>query len=97
MSRYGEHLTITLDDGIGRDFDAAVHSRDGTRVLAEGGDAKIITKNDATVNGRAGAVITFTVDVDGKICRAQTVVTVRNLKFALKILDAAYDEEGRLR
>lgn len=79
------------------EFDRAVHGDDRVPALPEGGDLALITKDQATVNGAAGAVLTFTVELDGKLRRAQTVVTVKNLMLALRILEARYEGTGHVR
>lgn len=74
-------------------FAEAVHGG-----LPEGGDLSIITRDDVTVDThRAMACLTFSVEVNGELKRAQTVTSVRNLKVLLRILDARYDDEGRPR
>ena len=69
-------------------FDKAVHGGlDDLPVLPEGGDVVIYVKRKATVGGKAGAAITFTVQqTDGTIARAQTVATVALLEQVLAIL-----------
>lgn len=89
-----EQFILTFDDGTGEDFDRLLHGTDGVRVLADGGDIAICTKHGALTSGRAGAIITFTVDVDGALCRAQTVVPVRQLIFALKVIQGKYTDDG---
>jgi len=90
-----ESLPIKLNDAAL--FDATVHGRDGVRTLQDGGDLQIITKDDATHSGRALACLTFTVDVDGKPVRVQTVTTVRLLTTAFAALRGRYGDEGKAR
>ena len=89
-----EQLTVKFDDDTGKDFDTLLRGLDGIRTLAEGGDLVICTKHGALESGRAGAIIAFTVDVDGTLCRAQAVTPVRQLIFALKLLQAKYTDDG---
>lgn len=76
------------------EFDRAVHGDDRQRALPSGDDLRIITKDSAMESGRAGAVLTFTVESAGKLCRAQYTVPVRLLKQALRLIDAGYDDDG---
>lgn len=89
-----EHLTVKFDDDTGKDYDTLLRGLDGVRTLPENGDLAICTKHGAMESGRAGAIITFTVDVDGKLCRAQAVTPVRQLIAALKLLQAKYTDDG---
>jgi len=88
-----EHIALILNNAAA--FDAVVHGTDGVPTLLEGGDVRIITKDDATEDGCAVAVITFTVEVDGKPMRAQAVVTVRLLTSTLRVLHARYGNNGK--
>lgn len=76
------------------EFDRAVHGDDQLRALRECGDLRLITKDDAMVSGRAGAVFAFTVELDGRLFRAQATVPVRLLKLALRIVESGYDDDG---
>lgn len=89
-----EYLGIKLGNDAA--FEAAVHG-DGTMpVLPEGGDCEIITKDHGTESGRALACITWTVQVeDGKRCRVQATVTLRNLMMAFAALRGRYGDDGR--
>lgn len=70
-----EQCRIILDDGSGREFDKRL---DGPRVLAEGGDLEVVTKDAATVEGNPAVLFTFTVELPGGArWKAQTVVTAR--------------------
>lgn len=89
-----EHITITL--GNDAEYDRAVHGDDKVPSLLEGGDLAFITKDRALTSGRAGIVITFTVEVDGKLRRAQAVTTVRNMHMLAAALEGRYDD-GMLR
>jgi hypothetical protein len=89
-----EQLTVKFDDDTGKDFDTLLHGLDGVRTFPEGGDLVICTKHGALESGRAGAIITFTVEVDGKFCRAQSVTPVRQLILALKLLQSKYTDDG---
>jgi hypothetical protein len=88
-----ESLPINLNDV--ELFDKTVHGADGVPTLRDGGDLRIITKDNATDSGRALACLTFTVDVDGKLVRAQTVTTVRLLTTVLHALLGRYGHEGK--
>ena len=71
--------------------DAKTFDKSVSRGLAEGGDLTIVTKDNATQKGNPAACITFTVRTrDGRIDRAQAVVTVRNLLDALHSLMGRY-------
>jgi hypothetical protein len=84
-------VTIYLDDT--ERFDYALHG-DDMRVLQDMGDLRVITKHGATISGRTGVCLTFTVDLDGKPARAQTVVSAKIFTLFAKLLSAKYDEEG---
>lgn len=75
-------------------FDKSVHGDDGTPSLPSGNDIAIITKDGGMTSGRAAAVITWTCEVDGKLRRAQYSIPVRALKVALRLIDAAYNDDG---
>lgn len=87
-----QHLPVKLNQV--ELFDKTVHGRDGMRTLMDAGDLQIITKDEGTESGRAVACLTFTVDVDGKPVRAQTVTTVRLLTMVLSILKGRYGDDG---
>jgi hypothetical protein len=75
-------------------FDGLVHGCDGIRSLPEGGDIQIVTKDGGMESGRAAAVISFTVDLNGELLRAQAAIPVRLLIATLRILHARYGDEG---
>jgi hypothetical protein len=75
-------------------YDVTLRGKDGTRVLQDAGDLRIITKDGGMHSGRAVAMLTFHVDVDGKCMRAQTVVPVRLLLTAAAALFGRYDPDG---
>lgn len=53
--------------------------------LPEGGDLKIITKEDGLNEGLSAAMITFSVQLpDGNVERAQAVVSIRELRTVLR-------------
>lgn len=89
-----ETITIEISD---EKFEAAVHGPlEGQPSLPEGGDLAIYIKKNATVNGNAMAVLTFTVQLpNGTVRRAQCPTTVANLINALAIL-RGWKEGGRL-
>lgn len=85
-----EVLRVNLDDD--GTYDKVLQDS-----LQDSGDLQIIIKNNCTNNGRACAMLTFTVDVNGKLHRAQTVMTMRNLMGALRILESHYTDDGNPR
>ena len=87
-------LDIKLDRPL--DYDRVIGSKDGVLTLKDlGNDLTVITKSNATVTGRALAVITFTVQLpDGRLARAQTVTSVRNLAALGRALIARYGNDG---
>ncbi len=91
-----EHITLRIDTGNGAEFDELLRGKkgDGVRVLPDAGDLTIATKDGALHSGRAGAILSFTVEVGGVTFRAQTVTPVRLLLVALKVLQAAYTDDG---
>jgi len=84
---------VVLDDGSGREFDAA---KRGT--LKDGGNLRVITKDAGTEAGNPIAMLTFTVGIgQDRTARAQTVVSVKMFLAAAKILAAKYpDLEAQL-
>lgn len=84
---------------LGQDdaYDRAVHGDDKLPALREGGDLQFITKDHALVSGRAGICIAFSVEVDGKLRRAQATTTVRNMQMLAAALSGRYDENGMVR
>ena len=87
-----EALTLKFDSGTL--FDAIIQNMAPGETLAEGGDLELITKHSATQSGRAIAMLTFTVQVDGQLKRAQAVTSIRLLKTALRAIEAKYDDDG---
>lgn len=87
-----EHCTVLINNH--EEFDHAVHGDDRLRSLPSGDDLRIITKDGGMQSGRAVACITFTVEVDGQLRRAQYSVPVRQLMFALRLLEAGYIDDG---
>ena len=66
-------------------YDAVVQGKagDGFRVLADYADPELIVKPGCTESGRAGACLTFTVEMpDGSRARVQTCVTAALLETA---------------
>lgn len=88
-----EHIKLSISDP--ERFDKIVHGKDGVRTVPDAGDLEVVTKDKATESGRSIAVLTFTVDIDGKPARAQTVTTVRCLMDMLKALQSDYDDGKR--
>ena len=86
------YIKIVMDNS--KLFDASVHGTDGTLTLRDGGDLLIITKHQAMKSGAAAACLCFSVEVSGKMVRAQTVTSVKILKAMLVALSARYDDEG---
>jgi hypothetical protein len=87
-----EELKIRLNDP--KLFDAMCHGADGVRTLPSGDLCSIITKDGGMEFGRACALITFEVEVDGKIARAQYTTSVRLLVATLHVLMGRYGHEG---
>ena len=78
---------ITVEVNASR-FDQAVHNG-----LPEGNDICIYIKKDATVDGAAAAVITFSVKLpDGTIARAQAATTAKLLINVGKSVEALTKE-----
>jgi hypothetical protein len=75
-------------------FDAIIQGTAPHDTLPEGGDLMLITKHGGTESERAIAMLTFTVEVGGKMRRAQAVTTVKLLKACLKMLNGRYTDEG---
>lgn len=90
-----ECIKLELNDEA---FDAAVHGPpEGQPSLKEGGDLAIYVKKNATANGNAMAVMTFTVQLpNGTLRRAQCPTTVANHINALAIL-RGWQEGGHLK
>lgn len=75
-------------------FDAIIQGTAPLPTLPEGGDLTLITKHDGAISGRAIAMLTFTVEVDGKMRQAQAVTSIKLLKWMLQVLDGRYDDDG---
>jgi hypothetical protein len=75
-------------------FDAIIQGTAPHDTLPEGADLALIIKHGGTESGRAIAMLTFTVEVDGKMRRAQAVTSVKLLKACLKMLNGRYTDEG---
>lgn len=88
-----EGTAVLLDDGSGKEFDAALR---GT--LKDGGNLRLITKDVGTDDGNPIAMLTFTVGIGAdRTARAQTVVSVKMFLAAAKILAGKYpDVEAQL-
>lgn len=80
-----EMIKVELND---RAFDEAVHGKpEGVQTVPECGDLAIYVKKRALTSGKAGAVISFTVQLpNGKKQPVQAVTTVTNLIAALATL-----------
>lgn len=87
-----ESLSISIDKP--EEFDAIVQNRSDVPVLAQASQIRIITKHGGTDTGKAIAMVTFEVEVDGKIVRAQAVTTMRLLRGTAQILLANYTVDG---
>jgi hypothetical protein len=75
-----EHIVVKIDPDA---FDRSIRHPDqsGLPILAEGGDLAVYVKPGATTGGKAGAVLTFTVQLpDGSFARAQCVTTAALLE-----------------
>lgn len=75
-------------------FDRAVHGDDKYPALPNGANLAIITKDNAMVSGAAAAVVTWTVEIEGKIRRVQYTISIRHLHALGAILRGAYDDSG---
>ncbi len=62
--------------------------------LPDGGDLEIVTKDAGMVSGRGIVMLTFTVDVDGEMKRAQTVTSMRNFRAIASAICSTYDDDG---
>lgn len=83
-----EQVVVKLGDDAR--FDQCCHGG-----LPEGGDLEIVTKDRGTIQGRAIALLTFTVRLpDWTAARAQSATTVRNLMMALAALRGRYGDDG---
>lgn len=85
-----ESINLVIDDGTGKEFDFALRDN----ALQDGGDLSIITKDNAMESGRAGVLLTFSVDINGIIKRAQTVVPMRLFILTTRMLQNKYTDEG---
>lgn len=79
-------LAISFDETL---FDEILLADD---CLAEGGDLQLVVKENATHSGNAAVMLTHTVEVDGKILRAQSVTTWPLLHATLMGLKARLGE-----
>lgn len=62
--------------------------------LPDLGDLEIITKDAGMVSGRGIVMLTFTVDIDGELKRAQTVTSMRNFRAIANAIVSTYDDDG---
>lgn len=72
-----EQITLSFDPAR---FDEVLHQ---LGCPPECGDLELCFKPNATMAGRTGVAITFTVEIDGKRMRVQAVTTLRNLRGAI--------------
>jgi hypothetical protein len=83
-----EHVQISLDDGTGAKFDEALRD-----TLPDGGDLRVVTKDNGTVGGRPIVMLTFTAQLpDGSVRRVQTVTTVRQFQAVAAAIRGRYGE-----
>jgi hypothetical protein len=75
-------------------FDAIIQGTAPHETLPEAGDLTLITKHNGALSGRAIAMLTFKVEVDGKVRRAQAVTSIKLLKTMLMAIDRLYDDDG---
>lgn len=75
-------------------FDRAVRGDDKHPSVPNGANLAIITKDGAMVSGAAAAVITWSIEIGGKIRRVQYTVSLRRLHALNLVLRGAYDEYG---
>jgi len=87
-------IPLTLHFDAPEMFDAIIQGTAPHATLPEGGDLTLITKHDGAISSRAIAMWTFTVEMDGKMRRAQAVTSIKLLKSALRMLDAKYNDDG---
>lgn len=81
-----EQIAIKLDDKEAFD-------RNLQNSLPDGGDLKIITKDNATVGGNPAVMLIFSVRLpDGSLRKAQTVTTMKLLRTVLRALDGKYSD-----
>lgn len=86
--RNATEVVVVVDDGTGRAFDGVIK---GGRCLQDAGDLHVITKTNGTKGGNPIAALIFTVQLPtGETAMAQTVVTLRNLLNATRILAERY-------
>lgn len=79
-----EHISLLLNQG--EEFDKITANS-----LPHGSDLRLITKDGATQNGNAAAMLTFTAQLpDGTHATAQIVTTVKNLQMAFAGLNGRY-------
>lgn len=89
-----EHINVQLSSEM---YDQSLRGTAEVPALRECGDLSIYVKPGATVGGRPGAVITFTVELsDGTKKRAQAVTTVALLDLALSSI-RGWNDGGHLR
>lgn len=85
-----ESISIILDDGTGKEYDAALK---GT--LPECGDLKFITKDKGTQSGNPIVLIAFTVQLpDGTMARAQAATTAKCIDGLAKALRGKYGDKA---
>ena len=89
-----ENVSLIFD---AEKFDATVHGRDGVRTLPDDGQLRLIVKDGGMESGAACVCLTFGVQVDGKVVRAQTVTSMKLLMGALRGLAARYNDRGTRR
>ena len=82
-----KHVSIILDDGSGKEFDARVRGDD---VLKDCGDLEIVTKTQGTAGGRPIVILTFHVITPVGKFRVQTVTTARMLVTAAQAIIGKY-------
>ena len=87
-------ITLQIDDGTGTAYDRLLHGTDACPALRDMADLTIATKNGAMQSGRAAAILAFRVETNGQLRLAQTVVPMRQLILALRLLYVRYDEDG---
>lgn len=90
-----EHLSLKL--GKADEYDRAVHGDDKVPSLPQGSDIELITKDVVTHGGKAGAVLCWTTEIDGKVVRCQATTTVALLQMMLAGLNGRYEDGGKLR
>ena len=82
-----ERIDVIFDEGTGKEFHKLL---EGPEVLRDDGDLCLVTRNRGTIEGAPAVMLTFSVEVDGKLKRAQTVTTVTAFLTAAEAIRGKY-------